>query len=134
VYSIPARECYVPYLVPSDYGNRTDVRWVALTGKAGSGLMAVAEGDELLEASAWPYTLADLEAAKHICDLPKRETVTVNIDYRQRGVGGDNSWGLPVHPEYTLPGNKSYEYGFMLKPLSGSEGDLDKVAREMMRK
>lgn len=131
LYALKVEQVMHQYVRPQENGNRTDVRWVALTDKAGNGLLAVADGGELLESSAWTYTLADLEAAKHICDLPKREAVTFNIDHRQMGVGGDNSWGLPVHPEYTLPANKPYEYGFTLKAVSGSKGaaELEKIAR-----
>jgi beta-galactosidase len=61
----------------------------------GLGLMAVGVGP--INVSAWPYTMADLERAEHIYELPCRETLTVNIDYQQTGVGGDNSWGARPH-------------------------------------
>ncbi|HEW92183.1 MAG TPA: hypothetical protein ENF81_06550, partial [Thermotogaceae bacterium] len=43
----------------------------------------------------------------------RKDLITLNIDYRQMGVGGDNSWGALPHPEYTLyPGE--YEYSFRI--------------------
>jgi hypothetical protein len=39
----------------------------------------------LLGSSAWPYTQQDLEAATHIHELPRRDTITLNVDYGQRG-------------------------------------------------
>jgi hypothetical protein len=33
------------------------------------------------------------------------------------GVGGDDSWGAPVHPQYKL-NLREYEYGFCLRPLA----------------
>jgi beta-galactosidase len=41
----------------------------------------------------------------------------VNVDFRQMGVGGDNSWGHPVHEEYRIPPKGKYTFGFTLKPL-----------------
>ena len=104
-----------PYVRPQENANRTDVRWVTLTNAAGVGLRA----SGLLSVSAWPYTMADLEAGRHIHDLPRRDTITVNLDHKQMGVGGDNSWGARPHPEYTLPPNKSYSYTFRLQAVSG---------------
>jgi beta-galactosidase len=31
------------------------------------------------------------------------------------GVGGDNSWGAPVHREYRIPGKGRYQWGFTIK-------------------
>jgi beta-galactosidase len=130
LYSGKVADLIHQYVRPEENANRTDVRWVAWTDKDGKGLMAVAGGKDLLEASAWPYTMDDLGKAAHISDLPTRDTITINIDHRQMGVGGDNSWGLPVHPEYTLPAGKSYEYHFTLIPLDGTQKDLDTLARQ----
>jgi beta-galactosidase len=39
----------------------------------------------------------------------------VHVDYRQMGLGGDDSWSPRVHPEYLLKA-KSYTFGFTLTP------------------
>jgi beta-galactosidase len=114
------------YVRPQENANRTDVRWVALTGADGSGLLA--SGLPLLSVSAWPYTMADLERATHVHELPHRDTVTLNLDYRQTGVGGDDGWGARPHPEYTLDA-KPYSYRFRLRPYAPSMGALGEVAR-----
>lgn len=53
--------------------------------------------------------------------LPKEikigETVQWNINYLQMGVGGDSSWGRLVHPEYTIPADKVYNYSFSIIPF-----------------
>jgi beta-galactosidase len=101
------------YIRPQEYGNKTDVRWISLTDKSGKGLTVY--GMPTIDASAWPYTMEDLEKAKHQYELPKRNNITVNIDYKQRGIGGVNSWGALPHDEYRLfP--KPYIYKFCLKP------------------
>ena len=53
----------------------------------------------------------------HPYELPRLEFNTVFIDLRLHGVGGDNSWGARTHEEYTLPGNKPYQYSFTIEPV-----------------
>ncbi len=98
------------------YANRTDVRWMTLADSSGHGLRVSSVGQPICFA-VWPYTLQDLEQATHDYDLPRRDTCVLNIDHLLHGVGGDNSWGALTHPQYTLPGNKPYEYSFKLEPL-----------------
>lgn len=102
------------YVRPQEYGNKTDVRWMTLTNAAGQGLKVT--GLPLLYVSAWPWSMEDLEKAKHPHELPDRDFLTVNIDYKQMGVGGDDSWGAQTHREYTLPA-KQYEYSFIIEPI-----------------
>ena len=126
LYSGPVEENFHPYVRPQETGNKTDVRWLALTNKEGAGLLAV--GMPLLSASAWPFTMDDLEKATHINELARSKTITVNLDYKQMGVGGDDSWGARTHPEYTLPA-KAYSYRFRLRPYTPDMGDINSVAR-----
>ena len=102
------------YLRSQDVGNRADVRWATLTDEGGVGLKVV--GVQPISFSAWPFTLADLQAAKHPHDLPRRDINTVFIDWKLHGVGGDNSWGAKTHPEYTLPGDEPHAFEFVLVP------------------
>lgn len=103
-----------PYIRPQDNANRTDVRWLSLTDDRGVGLKIV--GLQPLSVSAWPYNADDLEAAKHPHDLPRRETITLNIDWKLHGVGGDTSWGARTHDPYTLPSDQPYAYRFTIAP------------------
>ena len=127
LYSGPVEEQFHQYVRPQETGNKTDVRWVVLTNKDGAGLLAI--GMPLLYASAWPFTMDDLEKATHTNELPRQDTITVNLDYKQMGVGGDDSWGARTHPEYTLP-PKAYSYRFRLRPYTPAMGDIDFVARK----
>ena len=54
---------------------------------------------------------------RHHTDIERRDLVTLNIDYRQMGVGGDTSWGARTHPEYTLPAAE-YVLRFVMKPVN----------------
>jgi beta-galactosidase len=103
-----------PYVRPQENAGRCDVRWIALRDAAGSGVRVRAVGGPLM-VTAWPYSAEDLAAARHDVDLPRRDFITVSLDHRQMGVGGDNSWGLPVHEEYRLPPGKAMAFAFVLE-------------------
>ena len=50
-------------------------------------------------------------------DIEERDFISLNIDLKQMGVGGDNSWGARPLPKYLIqPGN--YKYSFVIKPIS----------------
>jgi beta-galactosidase len=101
---------------PQENGNRTDVRWATLTSEQGDGLLVADVGGTHLSVSARPYTQDDLAEAGHIHELPRRESVTLCIDYRQRGVGGDVPVGSEPHKEYRLHADTHYYYSFRLSP------------------
>jgi beta-galactosidase len=44
------------------------------------------------------------------------------------GVGGDNSWGALIHPQYRLLAKK-YEYSFRIRPIV-KDDDILKLAKE----
>ncbi len=118
------------YIRPQECANRTDVRWAAWTAPSGSGLLVVA--DPLLSVSAWPYGMAaiDRETIRHPHEILASDTITVNIDLIQMGVGGRNSWGARTDPEYLLPADHPYEYRFTIRPYSKQMGRLNDVARD----
>ena len=117
-YSSSVDELYTPYIRPQENGYRTDVRWVEFSGKEKVGLLI--KGSPLIGFSALPYTYEDLASykrgGKHTWDLKKRDFIDVMIDYKQMGVGGDDSWGAWPYPAYLLPA-KEYTFSFSMKPL-----------------
>ncbi len=50
---------------------------------------------------------------KHINDITVQDKVFLHVDYAQRGLGGDNSWGALPHDPYRLL-DKSYTYSYTL--------------------
>jgi beta-galactosidase len=134
IYSGKVWEQHHPYIRPQENGNKTDVRWVALTNDNGVGLLAV--GMPLLSVGANHFDIDDFangpeKEQRHANNLKKHDWVTLNLDYKQMGVGGDTSWGERArpHPEYTLfPGE--YAYSFRLRAFSlkdESPMDLSKL-------
>ena len=69
-----------------------------------------------------------MEEAKHSYEMKRRDFITANLDFRQTGVGGDDSWGARPHDEYTLH-PKPYRYSFRLRPLSSGDHSAMALAR-----
>ena len=113
VYEQELSEFITPYISPQDNANRCDVRWAKFTDDHGKGIKV--KGLQPLSFRAWPYTEEDLEQAGHNYQLPDRDLININIDYKVHGVGGNNSWGKRTLPQYTIDGNKPYSYGFVLE-------------------
>lgn len=116
VHEMIAPAMFHRYADPQESGNRTDVRWLTLSNPAGgSGLRVDATGENLLECGLYPAcTQADITLAMHPAELPRRAFHTLNLDHRQSGVGGTDSWGQLPLPQYRLPANKTYQWSFQL--------------------
>jgi len=117
-YRSTVRDLFVPYVSPQENGYRTDVRWVAVRDEKGRGLAFF--GLDLLSFSALRYSIEDLSqksrGTMHPTDLVENDFVELNIDDRQTGVGGEDSWGARPYPQYTLfP--KDTIYRFRIRPL-----------------
>ncbi len=133
LYSGLVKDQFWAYIRPQENGNKTDVRWVSLTNSNGVGLLI--KGLPLLSINASHVIMEDLESPgrtdgrqregvkpvnRHTTDVKFRNLTSVNIDYKQMGVGGDNSWGAWTHDEYRLKDN-SYSYSFIIEPISKKE-------------
>ncbi len=119
---------YWAYIRPQENGNKTDTRWVSLTNDKGQGILVkglptvdvsahhnVMEDFESLERTDGRHRDGDVVKNRHTTDVKPRDLVSLNIDYRQMGVGGDTSWGAHTHLEYKLT-DKTYRYSFVIIP------------------
>ncbi len=104
------------YVKPQESGNRTGVRWVNLTNREGQGIK-IASTSRPVECNFSPYTAFELENAAHHYELPNVHYTVVTVAGKQMGVGGDDSWGAPVHPEYLLNPNEDMEFEFTISPI-----------------
>jgi beta-galactosidase len=121
VYRGSVREqFFYDYVEPGESGNKVDVRWVALTNRKGAGLLAIADPSQLLSVNAIHHTADELMSAEHPFELPNRETVVLNLDLKQQGLGGDDSWGAWPHKQYLIP-CEPRSYKFRLRPLGAGE-------------
>jgi beta-galactosidase len=119
VYESKIDDLGFPYLRPQENGTRTDIRWMTLTNENGIGLMIA--GLPLISASALPFTTSQLDYTdhkfRHTVDLVPNDFIDLNIDYRQTGVGGNDSWGARPLPVYTLYSGK-YNFSFRIRPIN----------------
>jgi len=150
LYKTTTDEMYVPYTRPQENGHRTDTRWVSLTGTK-KGILVVADSTiefnalrnsvedfDAEEASHRPYQWNNFSSEEiaarsdekarnrlprqtHLNDVIPQDFVEVCIDLKQQGVAGYNSWGARPLPEYSLPANRDYHWGFTLVPINKEE-------------
>lgn len=104
------------YVMPQESGNRTGVRRVSLTNQEGQGIR-ISSVAEPLECNFSPYTAFELENAQHHFELPSVHYTVVTVAGRQMGVGGDDSWGAPVHDEHLIHANQDMEFEFMINRI-----------------
>ena len=114
IYSNKVADNMAKYLVPQECGNKVGVRYARLVDAKGRGILF--EGDEL-SFSALPYTPHELENAAHVYELPQVHHTIVRVAFAQMGVGGDDSWGSWVHPEYHIDVTKPLEFTFRFKGI-----------------
>jgi beta-galactosidase len=140
LYESTVADQYTPYIRPQENGYKTETRWLTLTDDNGTGILV--SGNPLICFAALNNIHDDFEspgklstyrkdaktANTHTIDVKPRDLVNLNIDLGQMGVGGDNSWGALIHPQYRLLGKK-YEYSFRIRPIV-KDDDILKLAKE----
>jgi len=121
------------YVRPQETGNKTDVHWMALSN-GNTGILA--KGQPTFDASVHQYPYSDLDylpkSQRHgKLDLNPKAVVNWLIDYKQMGVGGDDSWGAKPLKKYSLfPGK--YNYSFTLIPFKDGE-DLNEISKKKIK-
>lgn len=119
IYEAEVSGLYFPYSRPQENGYRTENRWVKLQNNNGTGIKFV--GTPLISFSAHHNYNSDFDpgeakSQRHTTDIRPRDMVNLNIDYKQMGVGGDNSWGARTYDKYLIP-PQNYEYSFWIVPF-----------------
>jgi beta-galactosidase len=127
------KEQFHRYSRPQETGNKTDIRWMRVSSEALQLTVHPAD-NQLLNGSVWPFPTSELDFVEgkdggksasglvpvstlHGAEIRIGNTVQWNIDHLQMGVGGDTSWGRPVHKEYSIPPGE-YRYSFKIVPGS----------------
>ena len=130
IFSGSVDEQWVEYSRPQANGNKTDVRWVTMTDKKGNGLLFSAEGAPLSVGAKF-YSKETIENSKYSFQMERSEDIYLNIDHKQLGVGGDDSWGATAHPEYQLS-DKEYTYSYRIRPITAGQ-DVDKLLNKAVK-
>lgn len=97
-----------PYLVPQECCSHMD------TIQLRAGRLSFVMSDAPFHFSALPYTAFELENALHKEELPKPRRTVINILAKVRGVGGIDSWGADVEPQYHVSAEEDAEYSFYI--------------------
>ncbi len=119
VYKSSVDKQWFEYSRPQENGNKTDVRWVALTNAQGIGLLAV--GAPTLSVAARHFSKEDVERAAYSFQMQRHPEVFLNLDWKQMGAGGIDSWSPNAYPmsPYRIAGDQAYSYKYRLTPIEG---------------
>jgi beta-galactosidase len=129
-YSMNIENFIHNYVKPQENANRCDIRWMVLTNPDGNGLIIT--GMPVVYVSAWPYSQEDLSTATHLYDLPRRDSITLNIDLKQKGVGGNNSWGAKPEEAYRIQKELPMIFSFRISPYKKEMGDYSLITKRIL--
>jgi len=127
VYSKTVDENFFPYIEPSETGNYTGTNWVKLLNSDGNGIIITGTSFEF---SALRYSALEIGSKTHPYDLVKDASTIVNINYKQMGVGGDDSWGALPHDEFLIKPSKSYSYSYRIIPSIGNTNAMEQSQKQ----
>jgi len=150
VYTSLVKDMYVPYIRPQENGNRTDVRWMALSNENNEGLLIAAPFSQQLSITALHMLNEDFDItdgldysknnknanySKHTTDIVERDLIQLNIDMQQRGLAGDDSWYSKPQKAYQIDAQQKHQYIFYLIPFSkGTTNSFIEVQQQLQEK
>ncbi len=111
IYRTKVKDMYEPYLIPQDYGLRTDNRWLRITDNSGTGLEF--SGEKLFNFNYYPFTTGNLTKALYTYQLHYSDRNTLNIDYATSGTG---CTALSVFPQYQIIPGK-FDFTIKIRPV-----------------
>lgn len=114
IYKGTVSKQFFSHIMPQENGNKTDNRWLEIYDDSGNGIRIT--GKPLFNFNIQNYSDKDLNRSKKEHTLIRGEKNWLHIDYKQMGLGGDDSWSPRVHKEFWLK-NKVYHYTYVLRPL-----------------
>lgn len=129
VYTQTVSDSFFPYGKPQDTGNKTGIRYIALTSdQKNTGILVAAKG--VLEASALHYSVSDLSNARYTYALPEIKSTYLNIDFGQRGTGGASCGPETLNQYKLLNDGTKYEYTYTIIPFDKNSDDIDTLVGE----
>lgn len=117
-YSSTVADQFVHFPKPQDMANREEVRWAALTNKAGNGVIFVKTGT--LSTTALPWNDVELTEAAHPYQLPASSGTWLHLDAKVNGLGGNScGQGGPLENDLVKSGDNSV--GFIMRPVKAGD-------------
>lgn len=157
-YQTTVEQEYYPYVRPQENGYKTDTRWLSLTDNVGKGLLIMTTDVTLpLSFSALRNSVEDFDSQEsnrpyqwqnfskneiknplqaqnklrkhtHVNDIIPRNFVELCIDYKQQGLGGDDSWGARPYPKYIMLAKNPALYEYVIVPINSKEEINKKIS------
>ncbi|UOQ87231.1 glycoside hydrolase family 2 TIM barrel-domain containing protein [Gracilibacillus salinarum] len=128
VWSSQVADLFTNYAVPQENGNRHQVKWMTLTAEQSAGMLVIGEPD--FDFSVQRYDMETIDQARHTYDLTEAEALTVNLDYKQHGLGSA-SCGPDVLEQYQLR-PEDFSFTLRLMPYT-SEDDAASLAKTVLQ-
>lgn len=124
------------YLVPQDCGMHMNTQWLEVYRSTVLSNVMQGQGNEVFGLrfemsgspfafSCLPYTPEELENATHQEELPPARRTVLSVFGAVRGVGGIDSWGTDVEPEYHISGEEDISYAFRIAAGCSSFMDFE---------
>ena len=124
IHRLSALEWPTAYVRPQENAQRSEIRWLELSSPNDSSdrLLIRSMDQPLSGISIWNCSQEDIEKTTHAAFLPRLESLYLNVNAWMMGLGGDNSWGEPVHMPYRAQIPGSYQCAFELSsPIPAKE-------------
>lgn len=124
LYSGTVDEQWQEFVRWQENGNKEEVRWAALTGVDGRGLLFIAEGP--LSVGVSRYDPRDVDDSRHengerrmFSPMPRLNETVVSLDYRHMGLGGASCGPRPLE-KYILRAHP-VQWSVVLRPVRPGE-------------
>ncbi|WP_281615024.1 glycoside hydrolase family 2 TIM barrel-domain containing protein [Flammeovirga sp. SubArs3] len=132
VYEGKVWDQYYPYVRPQETGLKEDTQWVTFRNEKGNGLLIVADNEMSVNAQQFDFSSLEHRGQRemaHGTDLAPTDEISICIDHKHMGLGGDTSWGwrAQAHPEFRVK-SQDYSFGFRMTPIQNGQDVYKKVS------
>lgn len=116
IYKTTVEGSWVDYARPQENGYHSDTRWVQFTNAHNVGIQI--EGAPHFGFGTSNYSKSEIMDSDYSFELEKDNTIYLNIDLKQMGVGGTTSWTKVAWPreKYQIK-NTDYHFSYRIRPL-----------------
>ncbi|ADB62765.1 glycoside hydrolase family 2 sugar binding protein (plasmid) [Haloterrigena turkmenica DSM 5511] len=123
-YAGSVDEQYVPYLPPTDNGNKAQTRWATLSDGEVSLLGMPGDEDANVSLEQW----SNLDEAEHQYELEERGSIGFNLDHRVTGVGGTPTDPIDRYQVEVEP----TAFSVVLRPFDPDDADPMELANRRL--
>lgn len=108
IFERTAAEDNAPYLVPQETGNHEDVRWAEVLDAKDTACVSARPAANISRRACCRTARSCWKRRPTRTSCRRSRHTFLRLLAAQMGVGGDDSWGAPVHEQYQLPADRAY--------------------------